>query len=252
MDKKICFFTVATGRWKMFILPYIFSVLYFNKDAFVEVLTRFEDVFTEGIVPLAEMFNYNFKIRELPAIDPARKLPDAALRFVLEPQIKCEYTYIGDVDILVLQSGISKYHEDIMAEANSCYSNIVRPNNVRRFTGLHVVKSQPYYDATRELRDTISIKHGNDEMLLYEIVEKCIGDPLLYTNEKICEHGFHLSLMREPKIDPANPMKPAWSIRNTEYQKTYFELKETAEWKAIYPFFDPEFKDILRRAEEAF
>jgi hypothetical protein len=47
-------------------------------------------------------------------------------------------------------------------------------------------------------------------------------------------------------------MKPAWSIRNPEYQKTYFELKETAEWKAIYPFFDPEFKDILRRAEAAF
>ena len=252
MEKRICFFTVATDRWKMFILPYIFSVLYFNKDACLELLTRKTDIDPQALGILTGMFRNYFVIRELPEVEGPRKIPDAGLRFVLEPNIRLEYTYIGDVDILVLQSGISNYHEEIINASGGYYSNIVRPNNVRRFTGLHVVKTQPYYDATRAMRETVKCLHGNDEMLLYEIVEKCIGDPRLYPNTKICEHGFHLSLMREPKIDPNNPTKPAWSIRNPDYQKTYFELKETPEWKAIYPFFDPEFRDILRRAEEAF
>lgn len=252
MGKKICFFTVATGRWKIFILPYIFSCLYYNKDAFVEILTRDNDVNQEALKTLRQIFGDSFSVRELPWIDPDRFMPDAALRFILEPQTKLEYTYIGDVDIFILDSYISTFQGNIIESSGGYYSNVVRLNHDRKLTGLHCVKTKPYYDKTRAVRESIVCSTGSDEIMLYDIVEKCIGDPKNYPNKIIREHGFHLSLMREPKKDPSNPTKPSWSISSLKYQKEYLRLKNTKEWQSIYPFFDEKYKSILRQVEDNF
>ena len=149
-----------------------------------------------------------------------------------------------------LELNILEIHKKIIETNGGYYSNIVRPDT-RRLTGLHCVKTIPYYEKTKLARETIPCTSGSDEILLFQIVEKSINNPLENTNKLRPIHGFHFSLMRGPtQVEDSD--KPIWNVNSLEYQKTYLELKTTKEWQTIYPFFDDKYKDILKRAEENF
>lgn len=242
--------TVATGNWNIFILPYIFSCLYFNKDSYVEIYTKDFIKNEDSFNVLKELFGDSFFLYELPLFDKKRNLPDCAIRFLIEPVKKVDYTYIGDVDILILETNIVDFHKKIIEENGGYFSNIIRPNS-KRLTGLHCVKTVPYYEKIKNIKEIINCKFGSDEEMLYEIVDNSIGF-LNYKNIERPLHGFHFSLMREPKIDLKNLDKPIWSIKCKKHQQNYLNLKNSKEWEMIYPYFDDRYKKILKLAEENF
>jgi hypothetical protein len=235
----------------MFVLPYIFSHLYFNKDAFVEIYVRSNNFDCEAINLLYDMFESSFTIKNLPFDVRERKMPESAFRFIMEPEVKLEYTYIGDVDILCLLSNIAESEGKKISEHGGIFINRIRPSS-KRLTGLHCVKTNPYYDMTRNIRESIICNSGSDEMMLYQIVDEAIGGLDQYKNDSMPDQGFHLSLNREPLYNPNFPNIPPWNLCTKEMRNIYLEMKKSNEWSKIYPYFDPKYKDMLSKAENAF
>ena len=64
-------------------------------------------------------------------------------RFFEVPIIKAEYTYIIDIDIMILESILPLYINNWYN--NMSYSNMLRKSNSNRLTGVHMVNTQKYY-----------------------------------------------------------------------------------------------------------
>ena len=75
------------------------------------------------------------------AILNKKKVKKNSIRFLIEPTIKNEFVFIGDIDIVYL---IENYYDNYLIDMfnrTSCYSNIVRPNtNNSRLSGVHFSK----------------------------------------------------------------------------------------------------------------
>ena len=122
---------------------------------------------------------------------------DNSIRFCINPVTTSEYVYIGDIDIMILED-ILKVHAPIFGHGLT-YSNVIR-TGTKKLTGLHLTKSSSQYPLGPI--DDLVEKIGNDEELLYAIMER---KGLLYSNDVSQPlnigrpiHGIHLSLNRLP------------------------------------------------------
>jgi hypothetical protein len=126
---------------------------------------------------------------------------DHTYRFILEPLTVREFTYIGDVDILMLENALEA-HLDVF-EAGHSYSNIVRPQS-QRLSGLHFTKSADQYPLPN--MSSLVKKFPIDEDLLYALVAQ---QGRLFHDKRFSEYrptlGIHLSLSRLPFNSPARP-----------------------------------------------
>lgn len=110
---NINFFTVAFGRYSLFLLPYISAALYMNKNSFAEILMDNP----EYVKPRYRQFlNKYFKDRWRVSKIPAQfsKWNDLkrmkSIRWVAKPTVTAKYTYIGDIDILITDKELHKGH----------------------------------------------------------------------------------------------------------------------------------------------
>lgn len=62
-----------------------------------------------------------------------------SVRFISEPEIRNKYTYISDIDMMIMMKDFYNYHIGIMAEYGTIYSNWKRDNDQNAITGLHFV-----------------------------------------------------------------------------------------------------------------
>ena len=62
-----------------------------------------------------------------------------SVRFVSEPEIRNKYTYISDIDMMILMKDFYNYHIGIMNDYGTIYSNWKRDNDPKAITGLHFV-----------------------------------------------------------------------------------------------------------------
>ena len=88
------------------------------------------------------LIRYNmYKAFKNNAILNKKKVKKNSIRFLIEPTIKNEFVFIGDIDIVYL---IENYYDNYLIDMfnrTSCYSNIVRPNtNNSRLSGVHFSK----------------------------------------------------------------------------------------------------------------
>lgn len=211
----------------MFALPYATSALFSNREATVEVcvenLDRFDEKFPNSRAALKRLFNDRALIREA---DFGRCSP-SVLRFIEEPQIKADYTYIGDADILVLED-VLPLHRANMATTGLPYSNIVRPNT-RKMTGLHFTRSDAYYPV---VIPDVDLHNTNDEDLLYMmVVEKSHILPPEGANFRPL-HGYHLSLRRLPTAHLG------WGVLGS-MTAAFNKLRASDEWLNMLPRFHP-------------
>lgn len=241
----IHFFTAATGKYNMFVLPYIASVQWSNPSASIEILTDKPRKYEE-----CEMMLKNVTIRNIPdEFKPwiRNKQKSQAIRFLTYPDVRKDYTYIGDVDIIVLED-ILQQHVDNMKKIRKPYSNIVRPNS-QRLTGLHFVDTDKWYGKLRrwptwKLMEVLENKTKSDEQTLYWITRRLFGVPDASATFRPV-HGIHTSLNRN--IDPKNDI-PGWGA-HPQWLEKYKELRESEEWKTFYPYFDHKYTQILKQIE---
>jgi len=236
MGYNLLFFTVATGRYKIYITPYIFCALYNNPNARAEIMTDNSIDYKQkslALPILEKQFPERFLIREIPkGIEPH------TARFVCEPITKLEYTYINDVDIMILESNLVETHTGIMAAKQSIFSNRMR--GTHKLTGCQFVKTAQYYKMTARARATTKLK---DEHALYDIVNRGIGRPQIWTSELRPIHGFHLSPNREPI--PA-PGLAGWKMGPEPLRLLYRVMIQSRKWQEIQPYFDREYNDLLK------
>jgi hypothetical protein len=230
------FFTVVTRLYWPFVVPYAASVLHHNDDAVVEIcvqgLKSFRKKHSRAISAINEKFPDRFHLRR----GNFKGITPGMVRFVETPEWMSEYTYIGDVDILILEPNITDAHLADMHRSGLPYSNVLRPNR-QRLTGLHFTRSDRYYPV-RLPTDLDWLSNG--EEALYRIVA-ANGLPLPNPDDHWRPvHGIHLSLNRAP----TNLTRPDWEIYD-EVVEPYLALRASDSWRQISRHFDPAYQMIL-------
>jgi hypothetical protein len=141
------------------------------------------------------------------------------VRFITTPEIKNEYIYFNDVDMLTLEKNITDINIAKMAENGMTYNNIVRPDGVR-MTGLHFTRWDNYYP----LEDFEELAQqglmGHDENFLCAWMRKK-GNVI--KSGFIPQHGIHLCPNQELK------MSHRWHDEWMEYRCSE-EFKTLEKW----------------------
>lgn len=208
---SVLFFTVALGPHEAFAITYLLFIHLSNPQASSEIVVhdskKFEYKYSQEIEFLRQTMKIKFT--DLPA--HLRGYQPNSMRFCLEPspEMRAEFVYIGDVDIVVLENALETHKRAFSLGYD--YSNIVREGTTR-LTGLHFTKWSALYPLPDfqwfkpRLEERI-----NDEMLLFEIVKKNGYSPFDYQSPVGRPTlGLHLSLNRLPFF--AKEYLPDWGI----------------------------------------
>lgn len=207
---SILFFTCATGIYKSFVIPYIYFAIKSNPNAKFEIIVEdgaeFEEVHYQSLKKLRS--ENEILIRGIPDSTIKPKM-DNSIRFIVEPLLRADYVYIGDVDILIVDN-ILPIHMHVF-DYGLPYSNLIRANT-KKLTGLHLATYDSQYPLPY-IEDLIST-YSNDEELLFAIMDRKrqIYEENIYKNiVKIRPiHGLHMSLNRLPFFD--HKLRVGWGI----------------------------------------
>ncbi len=243
-DFRTTVLTAATGYYHVFVLPYAASYHYFNPDSrfefFVDEPEEFEMQYKEGLEILRERLGRENLVISSPNTDHLHPNHHQAVpRFFQIPTVETEFIYIGDVDVLVLDSMITQQHVLNMERNELPFSNVLRtenPNEKRpRLTGLHFSRYEAYYPLPLEkinLEDQVEL----DEYALYELVRAKVGDFRIEHRFRP-PHGFHFS----DKLDYWDRGSSRQVGLHLHYLQNYQLLRETVYWKEIRDCFSPIF-----------
>ncbi|MFM5247445.1 hypothetical protein, partial [Aeromonas caviae] len=166
----------ADEKYSMFAIPYVYFALKYNPSACVEIcfdnLCDFLNKNQNAIDILENKFPGKFHFRQATIPKSSGVFPNT-IRFIDPPELKAEYIYIGDIDLLILDD-IMKVHTTLMENSGLSYSNIIRKDsigtNAPRLSGLHFCYFDDYFPLP-DLSD-IDLTTANDEFVLYEIMRR--------------------------------------------------------------------------------
>ena len=278
MKKELCTTTFVSGWKYQFYIPFY---LYFMKYSYPEYfsLIAYKEVLSNQV---KESIKYlqggNFRIAENVFRDfPEEKGMRSTLRWLMyfEEFKDFEYVYIGDIDLLYVRENptLLERHKKVCDDNGTFYSNTVwlDDHNTRgiRFTGLHFVKSKPYYEKM------LPIIKKYQELFKYSAdIPEFFNDTLgLYDNQ----HAIYV-MMKEAGIEVMDKEKPKnvffeynglhlgdsrvpgrWEQRFMEddLQKDYFKkftmfLRDPLFWKLYFstlPEIQNEFNILIKAGE---
>jgi len=244
MAGKACrttFFTVADTRYELFVLPYVASVLAHNTDARVEIcLHDADEIGRRSDIALRLLAEFHSDDRVLLRNIETTGVPPNSARFLETPKVLTEYTYIGDIDILVLEA-VSDIHIERMDELGLPYSNQVRTGR-RALSGLHFTRSDAYYPVV----PPVGNPHG-DEALLYALVTARGWATPPEGIKRPGVHGYHMSPNRSPLSPQAGSRSTvAWGLGRSEaHLAAYRALKQSDLWRELFPLFDVRYRLLL-------
>ena len=239
---RTTFFTFANRNYEMFVLPYIASALIHNEDARVEICledsNRFRDANAQGMRGLVRRYGDDrLLVRDVVS---SKGIPPNSVRFLETPEAITEFTYIGDIDILIVER-VSQWHIDRMVSASLPYSNTLRAGK-RALTGLHFTRSDAYYPVSPPSDANLNL----DEELLYMLVASR-GVPLPPNEWNRPVHGYHFSPNRSPLNAIVNGKKTlGWGLnKSRKYFAAYEALQRNSIWQTMYPEFDRRYRLLL-------
>ena len=272
------FFTCANKAYEMFVLPYIASVLMHNDDARVEICLEDADEFVaenaEALAVISAGFGQGRVLLRNSAWlhvagTPGSKAPPNSVRFLETPVETTQYTYIGDIDILVLESVTDK-HLRRMAHTGRPYSNVLRTGSPagKALSGLHFTRSDVYYPVRLPAEPDVQ----RDEHLLYQLVAgRGLELPAPGDGWRPV-HGYHLSLGRAPLsplgwglVSRQRPIWHPWRWRRAVARalsgravfsgqqrfRAYRRLQANEVWRRVLPHFDKRYIPLLAILELA-
>lgn len=245
------FMTVALGdKYEPFIATYLASTLISFPEATCEIRVRTPPKYLACNAKLLDrfkaMFGDRFLITGVGFAWERRELVPNTVRFMIEPQLaRPDMLYIGDVDIIVSDRSLFTFHAEAMHRLQLPYSNIIRKNKKQRLTGLHMVRTEPYFaKITQAVRDDYMAKfpRTNDEHILYLMCRKHIGLPAVPVGRPV--FGVHVS----PQRKPVSTKKLHWGIE--AYRQQHQALVQSAQWQELFPTFPASIRhkiDVIAR-----
>ena len=236
---RTVFFTVAVGPHRMFAIPYCYSILKSNPDAAVEILVDDVDHFVYSNTDALRFLDpTRVLLRNAPF--PASDAP--YMRFLYQPRTKAQYVYIGDVDVLILDEGITESHVWNAQRLGLPYSNILRPGG-DRLSGLHFTEWDAYYPID-PLPLSMLRNFVGDENLLKLLVER--RGHAMPAGAYRPLHGIHMSLNRDRVVKQSGVL--TWGVGEAEW-KAYKLFASKAEWRELLPLLDPAYRDLITKLE---
>jgi len=167
------FLACAIGEtYEALLPPFTFFALKSNPNAFVELVVRDPHAFLEAhgkaLDGIASICGKHFMVRQFQHAQN-KHIPNV-YRFFEVPEVKATYTFITDVDIVVLDNIVAAYAPKWEGNIRP-YINFVRPK-AHRLTGVHFVHTERYY--TNKMLDMQLAyyeqnKADNDEIVLYKL-----------------------------------------------------------------------------------
>lgn len=205
----ILFYTAGLGRCEKFVVPYTVCILESNPNSAVEVLVKNVDTWGEILNAVNDVYPGALHLREAPdGVHPK------FCRWLTEPHNYGELTYIGDIDIAIVEYNVYQWHKNNMAKLGLPYSNVLRDESPPRMSGLHCVRTKDWYTdkwhqaTSNYLSQNLKPGTGRDERLLAKIAKEVTGcyPPVwhkdvvsVFDNKYRPQHGIHFSLGREKK-----------------------------------------------------
>lgn len=242
-------FTCANRAYEDFTPLFVASALWSNPQAHVEV--GLEDAAAFRATPawtlLRDRFGDRFTIRSVAWTDgQGRPIRPGTVRFVTQPAVPAFYTYITDIDIIMLDRGIQQRHARHMLREGLPYSNWVRPGE-DRLTGLHFTRSDFQYPLPAV--DDLALGSLNDEMALFVIVERLLGRSPPRGPMFRPVHGIHVSPNRPPVASgEGDRFTPGWGIE--PHLPAWRRFRASALYALVHPVLSPRVAGCLRQIEE--
>jgi hypothetical protein len=234
-------FTYADANYFRFVAPFIYFWFRTNPEVAVEVIVSDYDAYMRWNGRQVEFLEKHFSGREFLIREQtvSRDIIPNTVRFVEEPQIISEYTYIADIDILVMETNIIEQHLGEMRRTGLPYSNIKR-DGIDKLSGLHFTSSSAYYPVP-DLHD-LDLSRENDEAILYQIVKRK-GVPISDSNFRPV-HGIHVSYNRPPVMEDG--AIPGWGITK-EYLECFRALTTERLFAEFEMYLDKGMQNTLDR-----
>lgn len=169
------------GNYERFLIPFYLFALLHNTNTHVELVVKDKDAFLhryeKELDAVISIVGSHFILRNFQK--PFNKHMYNTYRFFEIPSIEAEYTYIIDIDIMILESVLEIYRDNWLNDM--VYSNVLRYKNSSRLTGVHMVKTKEYY--TEQYKELINKYYNhnnneNDEVILGIMCKVCHGMPL--------------------------------------------------------------------------
>lgn len=234
-------FTCCNYKYSDFSPMFILSNLYHIKNSFVEVCIDSKDSELLKLIPnsLYELYPNRFLVR---LIDSNNFGVPGITRFITTPQVKKDYIYISDIDIINMTNNICEIHLNIMNDEELPYSNMVRENSMR-LTGLHFSPWHNYYPI--QDYDDIRDYANQDEEFLYQLMKKRFPT-LINNNKKRPVHGIHMSPNRDP-----HSTKIHWGISDV-WKDTWIQFRNSKEFSLVYPSLSDRLKTNIKIIDERY
>lgn len=247
---NLLFFTAVDSGYECFIPLYVYFASKHNPDADFEFLVKdLDNQFEQLIFKFKKEFNINnLKLRSYD-----NNISAITYRFLEEPITKCKYTYIGDIDLFITEN-ILKFHLNEMKKYDTIYDNKIRLENHDYLSGLHFVKTDEWYEKTKETRKKYFNKIDSTKNNT-ENCERILKNIVLESNIKLLDnvkentfnrpaHGIHISLSRVPFTDKM-------FFPSSSYKKIFIDgLFKHNDYEKLKPFLNDKMIDILNKCTE--
>lgn len=244
-------FTSANKPYIEYISLYCLGMLRNNDNVDIEILIEgaLDRLSNECIEYLRSVYKDSkiiirenrFSTENRYAVVDGHKVIPNSVRFVVEPTIRNEFVYIGDIDVVCMEHDIFESHRMKMAECGMKYSNIARITDRSRLTGLHFCR----FDLQYPLPNIWDLPSSmNDEQLLKIILERK-GVEINYEYSYRPVHGIHMSKNRK-KVDGDGKI-PGWGA--DAYKDSWISFTDTNEYKFISQRFVGDMNDMIKKLE---
>ena len=219
----IVFLANAIGAvYERMLVPFAYFALANHPEGFVEMVVvdpdKFQETYRSELEHLRRLYP-QFLLRPMQNKPNGKHKPNTH-RFFEVPETPATYTYIMDVDVMLMEDVVAPYEQ--FWPSTLPINNIVR-NGTRRLSGMHMVRSELYFtDKLRRLQQRIYCfprqTHTNDEEVLYLMAKNCHPlPPRSFQWRPVL--GIHFS----PNRGPGKGMKLKTSTRYADAFKQHAE-----------------------------
>ena len=240
MTERTLLYNCCDDIYTHFIPIHCAAALFSNENIDIEIginLNKLTDDEENALNELRKMhpeakinIKYNFYHKTKPsgfdnATYNSMKMWSNTVRFISEPEIKNTYTYIGDIDVILLMNNFYNYHINIINTYHTDYSNWQRDNNPNAITGLHFVKTNKYYPVNFKNINLIDL----DEHILKQIQNRICPINYQIPRRPVC--GLHFSMNQ--KFPAQLKLCKKFIDELNSYKDTFFQFINSNEYNAV-------------------
>jgi len=175
--------TAISKLYEDFLAPFVLFTLSHNPNSFIEIVVEdkdeFENKYEKQMASVKEIVGTSFSVRNFQR--EFNHHHPAVYRYFEVPEMRGKYTYIIDVDIMLLEDILPHYLAN-WPDPSLPYNNAIRRGGTKRITGVHFMETEKYFtpkllQRQEELYREKNYRYGGpgNERHLYDLCETAHG-----------------------------------------------------------------------------